>query len=91
MEKEKDNRQAYLDVLITHIDYGFMKYVYCKPTFTGRYLNLNYLHPHRVIAQCLKDRAKNILSDSDTNHKEMTQQNTNLLNNYPQNHATYSN
>ena len=40
-EKEQDNKLPLLDVLLTCTEQGFRSSVYCKPTFTGQYLNFN--------------------------------------------------
>ena len=56
MEKEQDNKLRFLDVLVTRVEQGFRSSVYCKPTFTGQYLNFNFHHPHTVkkgIVHCL--------------------------------------
>ena len=65
MEKEQDNKLPFLDVLVTCTEQGFRSSVYCKPTFTGQYLNFNSHHPYTVkkgIVRCLQHRAKTINS-----------------------------
>ena len=57
MEKEQDNKLPFFDVLVTHREQGFKSSVYCKPTFTGQYLNFNFHHSYRVkkrIVHCLQ-------------------------------------
>ena len=59
MDKEQDKKLSLLDVLVTHIEQGFRSSVYCKPTFTGQYHNVNFYHPYTVkkgIVHCLKHR-----------------------------------
>ena len=67
---------------------GFRSSVYCKPTFTGQYLNFNSHHLNTVkkgIVHCLQHRAKTIISDTDVYQEEMISLRHNLhLNNYPE-------
>ena len=68
MEKEKDNKLPFLDVLVTRKEQGLRSSVYRKPTFTGQYPNFNSHHPYTVkkgIVSCLQHRAKTISSDTD--------------------------
>ena len=68
MEKEQDNKLPFLDVWVTRTEQGFRSSVYCKPTFTGQYLNFNSLHPYTVKRErvrCLQHRAKTISSETD--------------------------
>ena len=62
--------------------------VYCKPTFTGQYLNFNSRHPYTVkkgIVHCLQHQAKTISSDTDAYQEEMISLRHNLhCNNYPE-------
>ena len=74
MEKEQDNKLPFLDVLVTRTEQGFRSSVYCKPTFTGQYLNFNSHHPYMVkkgIVCCLQHRAKTMSSDTDAFQEEM--------------------
>ena len=57
MEKKQDNKLPFLDVLVTRTEQGFRSSVYCKSTFSRRYLNLNSHHPYTVkkgIVCCLQ-------------------------------------
>ena len=68
IEKEQDNKLPFLDVLVTRTEQGFRSSMYCKPIFTGQYLNFNPYHPYTVkkgIVCCLQHRAKTISSDTD--------------------------
>ena len=68
VEKEQVVKLPSLDVLVTSTEQGFKTSVYCKPTFTGQYLNFNSHHPYNVkkgIARYLQHRAKAISSDMD--------------------------
>ena len=89
MEKESDNKLAFLDVLVTRSEQAFNTSVYRKPTFTGQYLNFASNHPYSVkkgIVRCLQHRAKLISSDTDTYLREMRTINENLQSNgYPKN------
>ena len=74
MQKERDNRLSFLDVLITRTEQGFISSVYQKPTFTGQYLNFNFHHSYNVktgIIQCFKHQAKAISSDSEVYQEEI--------------------
>ena len=86
MEKEKDNKLPFLDVLVTRTEQGFRSSVYRKPTFTGQYLNFNSHHPHTVkkgIVRCLKHQAKTISIDTDAYQEEIISLSHNLhRNNY---------
>ena len=88
MEKEQDNKLPFLDVLITRTKQGFRSSVYCKPTFTGQYLNFNSQHPYTVkkgIVRCLQHRRKTVSSDTDAYQEEMISLRYNLhRNNYPE-------
>ena len=88
MEKEQDSKLPFLDVVVTHTEQGFRSSVYCKPTFTGQYLNFNSHHPYMVkngIVCCLQHRAKTISSDTDAYQEEMISLRHNLhSNNYPE-------
>ena len=88
MEKEKDNKLPFLDVLITRTEQGFRSSVYRKPTFTGQYLNFNSHHPYTVkkrIVRCLQHWAKIICSDTDEYQEQMISLRHNLhRNNYPE-------
>ena len=88
MEKEQVNKLPFLDVLVTSTEQGFMLSVYCKPTFTGQYLNFNSHHPYTVkkgIVRYLQHRAKTISSDTDAYQEEMISLRHNLnCNNYPE-------
>ena len=84
MEKEQDNKLPFLDVLVTHTEQGFMSSVYCKPTFTGQYLNFNSHHPYTVkkeIVCWLQHRAKIISSNTDAYQEEMISLRHNLRHN----------
>ena len=88
MEKEQNNKLPFLDVLIAHTEQGFRSSVYCKPTFTGQYLNFNSHHPFNAkkgIVCCLQHQTKAINSDMDTYQEEMISLRHNLhRNNYPE-------
>ena len=88
IEKKHDNKLPFLDVLVTCTEQGFRSFVYCKPTFTGQYLNFNSHHPYTVkkgIVRCLQHRAKTISSDTDAYQEEMISLRHNLHhNNYPE-------
>ena len=87
-EKEQDNKIPFLDVLVTRTEQGFRSSGYCKPTFTGQYLNFNSHHPYTVkkgMVRCLQDRAKTISSNTDAYQEEMISLRHNLhRNNYPE-------
>ena len=88
MEKEQDNKLPFLNVLITRTEQGFRSSMYCKPTFTGQYLNFNSHYPYKVkkeIVHCLQHRAKAISSDIDPYQEEIISLRHNLYrNNYPE-------
>ena len=48
MEKEQDDRLSSQDVLITHLEQGFMSFMYQKSSFIGYYFNFNSHHPYNV-------------------------------------------
>ena len=52
MEKEQDNKLLFLNALVTCTEQGFRLSVYCKPPFTGQYLNFNSYHPYIVKKGC---------------------------------------
>ena len=87
MEKERDNKLSFLDVLVTRTEQGFRSSVYRKP-FTGQYLNFNSHHSYTVkkgIVSCLQHRAKTISSDTDAYQEEMISLIFDLhCNNYPE-------
>ena len=63
MEKEKDNKSLFIDVLITRTDQGFSTSMYWKSFFTRQYLNFNYHHLYNIrkgIIHCLQHQAKAI-------------------------------
>ena len=88
MEKELDNKLPFLNVLVTRTEQGFRSSMYCKPTFTGQYLNFNSHRPFTVkkgIVYCLQHQAKTISSDTDAYQEEMISLRYNLHhNNYPE-------
>ena len=84
MEKEQDNKLTFLDVSVTRTEQGFWSSVYCKPTFTGQYLNFNSHHPYTVkkgIVRCLQLRAKTISRDTDAYQEKMMSLRHNLHHN----------
>ena len=88
MEKEQDNKLPFFNVLVTQTEQGFRSSVYCKPTFTGQYLNFNSHHPYMVkkgIFRCLQHWAKTISCDNDEFQEEMISLRHHLHhNNYPE-------
>ena len=65
MEKDEDNKLPFHNALETRTEQGFRSCVYCKPTFTGQYLNFNSHHPYRVmkrIIHCLQHRIKTLVA-----------------------------
>ena len=67
MDKEKDNKLLFFDVLVERRSFAFVTCIYTKPTFTGLYLNWDAFAPksRKVnLIKCLTFRALNICSDN---------------------------
>ena len=63
MEREKNNRLSFLDVLLIRWEQGFKSSVYQKPTLTGQYLNFNFHHPY-----ICKERNHSLLTTLSKSH-----------------------
>ena len=67
LEKEKDDRLPFLDVLVTKEGGKLVTSVYRKPTHTERYIPFHsHHHPRTVtgVLRCMRDRAHNICHPS---------------------------
>ena len=67
VDEEKDNKLPFLDVLVEHLLFAFVIFIYRKPTFTGLYLSWDAIAPksRKVnLIKCLPFRALDICSDN---------------------------
>ena len=73
MEEEKEDKIAFLDVLVKRVGNKARTSVYRKPTHTDRYIHFDSYHHPRIligIVRCLGDRARSICAGS-TRGREM--------------------
>lgn len=66
IEHERDNKLAFLDVMVERKGNHFKTKVYKKKTHTDRYIHFNSHHHHRVhtgTIKCIKNRAKTICNE----------------------------
>lgn len=73
MEEEKEDKIAFLDVLVKRVGDKARTSVYCKPTHTDRYIHFDSHHHPRIligVVRCLGDRARSICARS-TRGREM--------------------
>ena len=87
VEKEENNKIAFLDVLIEKKGNTVQTSVYHKPTHTNQYLNYRSHHHPRVkmgIVQCLKQRANKICSKPNFRAEKELLKKVLVANSYPE-------